>query len=438
MRDLAKSLKRQIKIETDDFDKFQQQRDQINYHWKVEKKTLEDKKSERRHKDRQQQDLEEKHQVDIKLYKQSVKHLMHEHRQEITERKTELEMSLKLLEDEHRQGQSELKEDRRGLKGELKHMELSHEDYLKSLKQAHDKNISSIRREFERKGKELQKKFDKKMKEVRTRLETQRKRQTQRIEENKNAHIARLMNEHEEAFAQIKAYYHDITHNNLDVIKGLKEDVQELTQKAAKDQKKYDKIKRQNTRMIQPLKKALADVEYLRKQVKEYKKDKSVLDTYKGRLLANEGKMNKLKWKTEVLEQRFVGVKVERDQLDEQFQKAIHSVKQKSSFKNLLIEKKLSAMNEQLEKAEAEMGEILSHANLDKAAMKGGKDVIEQKNQTVRDLQQRLQEMISTHNHMVQHYEDKMLEYGIPVEELGFMPHLFKPSDFDPQFTAAQ
>ena len=30
---------------------------------------------------------------------------------------------------------------------------------------------------------------------------------------------------------------------------------------------------------------------------------------------------------------RFVGVKVERDQLYEQFQKAIHSVKQKSSFK---------------------------------------------------------------------------------------------------------
>jgi len=314
-------------------------------------------------------------------------------------------------------------------------MELSHEDYLKSLKQAHDQSISAIRREFERKGKELQKKFDKKMKEVRTRLETQRKGQTQRIEENKNAHIARLMKEHENAFAQIKAYYHDITHNNLDVIKGLKEDVQELTTKAAKDQKKYDKIKRENTRMIQPLKKALADVKYLRDQVTAYKEDKSVLDTYKGRLLANESKMNKLKWKTEVLEQRFGGVKLERDQLHGQFQKAIHNVKQKSSFKNLLIEKKLLAMNEQLEKAEAQMGEIISHANLDNAALKGGKDVIEQKNQEVRDLQQTLQEMLAKHNLMVQHYEDKMLEYGIPVEELGFMPHLFKPSDFDPQFS---
>lgn len=431
MLSLAKSLKKKIRVETDDFDKFQQQMDQLNHFWVVEKKNLEDKKSERRHKDRQQQDLEERHQVDIKLYKQSVKHLLHEHQQEITELRTELETSLKMLEDELRDGQSELKNDQRGLKCELKQMELSHEDYLKSLKQVHDQSIAAIRREFERKGKELQKKFDKKMKEVRTQLETQRKMQTQRIEENKNAHIAKLMKEHESAFAKIKAYYHDITHNNLDVIKGLKEDVAELKSKARTDKKRMEKITQENKRMIKPLKIALADVEHLREQLKEYQKDKRVLDTYKGKLLVKEEMMNKLKWKTEVMEQQFVGVKVERDQLYEQFQKAIHSVKQKSSFKNLLIEKKLAAMNEQLEKAEAHTGEILTHANLDSTSFKGSKDVIELKNREVRDLQQNLQEIIEKHNSMVQQYEGKMIEYGIPVEELGFMPNTFKVSDFD-------
>merc|ERR1711865_193006 len=130
----------------------------------------------------------------------------------------------------------------------------------------------------------------------------------------------------------------------------------------------------------------------------------------------------------EVLEQRFVGVQKERNKLYTEFQKAIYDVKQKSGFKNLLIEKKLGAMNEELEKREAQLSELLSHANIDAstvgAVSRRWDDVIEVKNQVVRDLQQRLGELIENHNGMVQHYERKMLEYGIPVEELGFMPQL--------------
>ena len=62
--------------------------DQINYFWIVEKKSLEDKKTDRRNKERELQDLEEKHQVEIKVYKQSVKHLLFEHQDETTVHKT--------------------------------------------------------------------------------------------------------------------------------------------------------------------------------------------------------------------------------------------------------------------------------------------------------------------------------------------------------------
>ena len=39
------------------------------------------------------------------------------------------------------------------------------------------------------------------------------------VEERKNSHINELMRQHEAAFAEIKAYYSDITANNLDLIK---------------------------------------------------------------------------------------------------------------------------------------------------------------------------------------------------------------------------
>lgn len=62
-------------------------------------------------------------------------------------------------------------------------------------------------------------------KKVRERLDVARKAETAKIEERKNSHIERLMKAHEKAFAEIKNYYNDITHNNLDLIRSLKEEV---------------------------------------------------------------------------------------------------------------------------------------------------------------------------------------------------------------------
>ena len=59
----------------------------------------------------------------------------------------------------------------------------------------------------------------------------------------------------------------------------------------------------------------------------------------------------------------------ERDELYKKFVKAIHEVQQKSNFKNLLLEKKLSALADTLEKKEAQLNEVLSASNLDPTAL---------------------------------------------------------------------
>lgn len=63
----AKTLLEMAKKEEQAFNEFQQQREKINYFWIVEKKNFEDRKAELRNKERERQDLEEKHQVEIKV-----------------------------------------------------------------------------------------------------------------------------------------------------------------------------------------------------------------------------------------------------------------------------------------------------------------------------------------------------------------------------------
>ncbi|KAL0152877.1 hypothetical protein M9458_051810, partial [Cirrhinus mrigala] len=62
-------------------------------------------------------------------------------------------------------------------------------------------------------------------------------------------------------------------------------------------------------------------------------------------------------------------VQLERDELYMKFSKAIQEVKQKSGFKNLLLECKLSALNDTLKKKEAQLSEVLSASNLDPSTL---------------------------------------------------------------------
>ncbi|CAM9658509.1 unnamed protein product [Phaeothamnion confervicola] len=229
-------FKRTVK-EDHDFNEFQQQREKLNYFWIVEKKKLEDKKAELRNKERELQDLEEMHQVEVKMYKQRVKHLLHEHEDETAKSKAATEAALKMEQDDHRGGEAELKTDRRALKLSLKEMELSQGDHLRGLKHELDRGVTLLREEFERRASEVHKASERRMKLVRERMEARRKQQTADIEAAKSAHVERLMRSHEKALAEIKNYYNDITHNNLDLIKSLKEEVAEVRRREQADEK---------------------------------------------------------------------------------------------------------------------------------------------------------------------------------------------------------
>jgi hypothetical protein len=422
----AKQLYQETKKEEEEYNMYQQQREKLNYFWIVEKKNLDDKKAELRNKERELQDLEEKHQVEIKVYKQRLKHLLYEHQDEVTTLKTDAEISLKLAQDEHRGAEAELKADRRGLKLASREMELAHEEYVKSLKRENDRSITTLREEFEMRTKELQLKYDRRRKAVRDTLERERKEETARIEERKNAHIRQLMKGHEKAFLEIKTYYTDITHNNLDLIKSLKEEVAEMKKKDAEAEREMTLISQENKRMSEPLKKALQDRSDLQQAKGRYGEELGALATTKANLLVVEQELAAGQWEHEVLSQRFEKVRAERDELYARFQATVYDVQQKSGFKNLLLERKLTALSEALEQKEAQLNEVVARANIDPAVLGGVQgsldDIIEAKNQSVRQLQQELEGMIAAHQDLVQASEEKMAEYGVPMEELGFVP----------------
>lgn len=418
--------------EEHDFNEFQQQREKLNYFWIVEKKKLEDKRAELRNKERELQDLEEKHQVEIKIYKQRLKHLLQEHQNEITHKKTESEVALKMAQDDNRENESDVKEDKRNLNIELKEIEISHEEYIRGLKREQDQKITFLRHEFERKANEAQKLFEARMKKTRENLDRTRKDEIKGIEEAKHVMIDKLMAEHQKAFADIKNYYNDITHNNLDLIKSLKEEVKELEAEERKDEMRLHEKMQENKKLSAPLKKMQEDVIRLRAELDDYKKEKIEMRHVKSQLVVVEEECSTVSWEHEVLLQRFEELQKERDDLKLHFQACVYDVKQKSGFKKLLLEKKLSAVQRVQEEKEAQLNEVLARANLDPSALGQVKgrvsDVLQLKNDETRKLQSEVARVEALQEQLKASVYAKLKEYGLSSAELGFNPLTAKDS----------
>lgn len=64
-----------------------------------------------------------------------------------------------------------------------------------------------------------------------------------------------------------------------------------------------------------------------------------------------------------------IQIEAERNDLYEKFVLAIQEVQQKCGLKNILLEKRLTALTETIEKKEAQLSEVLSASNLDPISM---------------------------------------------------------------------
>ncbi|MGH0115738.1 UNVERIFIED_CONTAM: hypothetical protein FKN15_046923 [Acipenser sinensis] len=302
------------------------------------------------------EDSEERHQVEIKVYKQKVKHLLYEHQNNITELKAQGVVATKLAQKDQGMQEDDLRKGVRTLKVDLKEQELSNENLVKNLKLKHDEEITKLRNDFERQVREIEAKYEKKMRMLRDELDLKRKTEIHEIEERKNSQINTLMKNHEKAFSDIKNYYNDITLNNLALINSLKEQVEEMKRKEERLEKEMAEVQLQNKRLTEPLQKAQEEVTELQKQLANYQKDKVSLVGAKARLKVADKEMKDLKWEHEVLEQRFT------------------------------------------------------------------KDILDSKNNAIKDLQYELARVCKAHNDLLRTYETKLCAFGIPVDELGFKP----------------
>jgi len=212
----------------------------------------------------------------------------------------------------------------------------------------------------------------------------------------------------------------------LDLIRRLNEEHGEIKRRENEDAKKMVDLVQRNNQLKDPLKRAHQDVEKLEAELLAYEEDKKRLAAVKEKIKQSETLLHRMEFQHEVLTQQLATTGRERDDLYTKFQHAIYDVQQKSGLKNLLLEKKIDTVEEALETTEAQVSELLTSANVDQATSAGISQKLDQvlayKNDIVSQLAEEVERIKDLHKTMVNTYELKLAEYGVPPEELGFVP----------------
>nr|XP_022910714.1 growth arrest-specific protein 8 [Onthophagus taurus] len=418
----AISIKEQNDREREERNFFQMERDKIRTFWEITRSELDEVKAKLRNKDRQIEEAAEANEEELRFFKQKVKHLQYEHQLDLTETKAEAMVSLKQALDDHTEQEKELLNDKRELKCNLREQEMNNLDQIKALKMQFSEDLHNAREDFLQQAKELEMKYEKRFQNLKEELAIKHRMEMSEVEERKNTQINDLTRNNESSFNDMKNYYNDITLNNLALISSLKDQMEVLRKQNERMSKQVTDLTHENKRLTEPLKQALLDVKEYKRQLVNYEKDKISLANTKIKLGQSQKELDDIRWHNEALELRFEKLQAEKDELHNRFVIGVLEVQQKTGLKNALLQKRIETLTNDAETKDAIIGELTTTKKLPSGLNAKFENILNKKNKTIADLQYELARVCKAHDDLVDTYEEKMVQYGIPKNELGFSP----------------
>lgn len=263
---------------------YEQERSRLNYIWMIQKKKIEEAQAELLNKQKEKEDLIQKHKIENKLYYQRVKYIMLNHQDENVELQKEAEIALKQFEDMHRVKEKDYKYDVRSLSKNKKEQEVLQNDFIHALQKDSIKSIHQLKVDYELKEYQIRGFYREKMKEMKNNATEKRNRTIEDITNKKAKEIKKLTEEHANEFNKMKNYYSDLNNKNLNKLKGLSDELKAAIEENNKARKTkwnrnnnkrkilepLEKLKLENAALLEKEKQCIENFAGLRDQNQEY------------------------------------------------------------------------------------------------------------------------------------------------------------------------
>ena len=283
--------------------------------------------------------------------------------------------------------------------------------------------------------------YEEKHKALECELALRMKVEIHEIEERKNQHINDLMVNHENAFREMKQYYNDITKENLDIIKQLQEKYQDVKTQIQNSEVVVADLKASVQTMQGPLAAERLKKTLLENNVANYDLNVMGFRNAKGSLEDIQKRLKNVRDEKIKLEEKKKKAEQEKNDMYRKFEIAIRQLQSRAEYKNTILENKLAVFQRDLERKEMTLRELVQRSGLDQGTVdnicKNMEEAIEAKNSILRNLKYSLAHAIKAYNDAIRVYEAKLLEFGIPADELGIEPLVTNTSTMPAGLVAA-
>ncbi|CCW60052.1 unnamed protein product [Phytomonas sp. EM1] len=399
---------------------FQVERDKVNEMWEITKKELSNEEARLSNAESELVELERAHQVEMKVYKQKVRHLLYDQKLSVKQLKEESDAALQQAEGLHEKRMADILSKKQLHCKEMQSALETNADYIMEQHDTHQYMISVTKKQnHEKELARLQASYEAKLISLREDLELRRRAEINDIEERWNEHINHLIQQHEEKFAEMKSYYNSITKNKLVIIQALKDEIANMKKNDVNNETLIYDIEKENQNLVAPLEQAEREVAELEVKKKQHFQDKQSLSMTRARYKNLCDEFKRLCEQHHQLEMDYKKVYGEREELKVMFESSLREAMNVMDEGNAGLQQRLLEVNAKIEERDAQLEGVLTALHLEPSVMQAVSNEIDlelsQKNQIIKDLYFELKKLEGKTNKLLAVYESRAQASGIPV-----------------------
>lgn len=381
-------LREELDREREERSFFQLERDKIRALWEISRRNLEEKEAELRNSVREKDEAAERHRVEITVYKQKLKHVLSEQQDAVVDAKTDGVSSSSLLQNRNAESELGLRGEVRELQEDSREKELQEHSATKRLRLKQQEELMKLSYEYERRMQEMETRFHQRMRTLMETEEKKRRSAVSEVEERMKSRLESLNEENDRVLRKGEEYFSRLQENQREELNRWKEKLKKLQQQKLRLVKDSSAAQQEKRRLQGALQEAQQKLPELHRRLQEHQHSKEQLEKYRAEKKQVDEELRELTVEHELLLQAFQKVQQERDELLRRQTESILDVQQRSGLKKMLLQKKLDALTEALEKKEAGLAAALSVCGAEPTAKL--EEILESKRSAMDALQQDL------------------------------------------------
>uniref|UniRef100_A0A1A8LEE9 Dynein regulatory complex subunit 4 n=1 Tax=Nothobranchius pienaari TaxID=704102 RepID=A0A1A8LEE9_9TELE len=413
-------LREELDREREEKSFFQLERDKIQDFWEISKRKLQEAKAELRNRDRERDEAEERHQVEITVYKQKLKHVLSEQQNTISEMKMDTACSALLVLNQNTDSELKLHRGLQNLQMDFQEKLTQEGISIMELRQKHQVELMELNNKYRHRLKEVEQKFQQRMDFLVTMEDKKRESAIRELENHLENCMASVIQDQDRVLRQAEEFYSQVIKKQLSDQEDPK--AERLRSEKIQKNRKLERAQQKEKVLKKSLKEAEERVLELQEQLQQHVRFQEAMKENQGQQKVVEKELKDLMVEYELLLQAFQKVEQERDELLQRQMESILDVQQRSSLKKILLEKKLSALTETLEEKEAQLCTTLSVSSIDpttrNAAANKLQEVLEGKRATIDALQADLARESMEDSQLLHSWKEQLQATGVSPQDV--------------------